>query len=151
VKSITYQDTIIPPLPACLGGHDPEARAEAGVKRWEPVTPEPELLAIAAPEPPSHRARVKGPHLRVVRKRYARNKTGVVGISLANRRAPDGRVARRLVVNLGSTNRAFNVETLGPNEAWRRAVMLRAEHEAKVARANAMILKAREKAEARAA
>jgi hypothetical protein len=135
----------IPPLPKCLGGtgHDPEARNEAGFKMWLPITPDPEELKHAAPEPPSHRGRVQGPHLRVVRGRYARNKTGVVGISLATRKLAGGRVSRRLVVNIGSTNRPFNVETLGPQEAWNRAVRCRLEHEAKIARANGQILKAR--------
>lgn len=136
-----------PPLRAILGGsgHDPAARAEAAVKLWEPITPEPELLALAAPEPANHRAPVQGPHLRVARRRFARNKTGVVGISLSRKVRANGRIERRLVVNLGSTNRSFNVETLGPNEAWKRAVALRAQHEAKVARANAMIIAARER------
>lgn len=144
MSASTYQ---IPPLPPCLGGegHDPEARAEATVSRWSPVTPAPEDLVHAAPEPPSHRGKVQGPHLRVVRGRYARNKTGVVGISLATRRGPGGRKTRRLVVNLGRTNRPFNVETLGPQEAWKRACKLRFEHVARIERANDTIRKARER------
>lgn len=86
--------------------------------------------------------RVEGPHLRALRGKHARNKTGVVGISVS-RRASDGR--HEIYVNLGKHHRRFCIETLGRKEAWRRALQLRAAHELKVAQANAQILAARAK------
>lgn len=89
---------------------------------------------------------VKGPHLSTVRKQHARCKSGVVGISFSVFAKDKGRAKHRYwIVNLGSTSRSFNIDTLGPREAWRRAVKLRAQHELAVAAKNAEILKARKK------
>lgn len=108
----------------------------------EGYRPADEDLAAAAPAP-SHKAgaAVSGPHLRAVRTRFARNKTGVVGISLEYERARD---RHYFVVNLGSGHRRFCIESLGRIEAWRRAVSLRREHERKATLANAVILAARD-------
>jgi len=83
---------------------------------------------------------VTGPHLRVVRSRDRRSKTGIVGISISRRKST-GR--HHLIVNLGSTCRRFCIETLGASEAWRRAIALRRAHVEKLVQANAAILAAR--------
>lgn len=99
---------------------------------------------VAAMPALSHKAgsAVSGPHLRSVRRRFTRNKTGVVGISLEYERA---RGQHFYVVNLGCGHRRFCLETLGRTEAWRRAVALRREHERKAVLANAVILQARDR------
>jgi hypothetical protein len=65
--------------------------------------------------------------------RDRRNKTGCVGISIVRTRiTSSGRLCRFFAVHLGVRgNRKFNIDTLGRNEAWRRALQLRAEHEKK--------------------
>jgi hypothetical protein len=131
--------------------HNPEKRREAGAKPLvlfgehgrvvEGYRPANEDLEQARhPEGRSTWVPVQGPHLRAVRTKDKRSKTGVVGISLSRRKAT-GR--HYYVTNLGSTNRCFCIETLGRAEAWRRAVALRYEHERKIAQANTVILKAR--------
>lgn len=102
--------------------------------------PTPQELAEAAP--PIHGNKwqpVRGPHLRVVRTRHARNQTGCVGISISHSR--DGRTY--YYAQLGPTSRRFCIQTLGRQEAFRRAVKARADHEIKVREANAAILRAR--------
>jgi hypothetical protein len=133
--------------------HDPQARREAGAKPLvlfgdygrtvEGYRPADEDLAHAAPASSDGcRRHVAGPHLRIIRTRDHRSKTGVVGISMS-RRQRDGR--HFYIVNLGSTSRRFCIETLGRTEAWRRATLLRREHVKKVFAANAAILAARAK------
>lgn len=105
--------------------------------------PESESLENARPAEHRHEwIPVVGPHLLTVRKRYNRSSTGVIGISLS-RRKRDGRLS--FIVNLGSTNRRFPIDTLGRTEAFRRAVALRRAHEKKIELANAVILRARER------
>lgn len=101
---------------------------------------EEDLAQARAPEGRNTWVPVQGPHLRAVRSRDRRSKTGVVGISLS-RLKTTGR--HYVVVNLGSTNRKFCVETIGSSEAWRRAVALRRDHLEKLALANAAIIAAR--------
>ena len=132
--------------------HDPEKRQEATavplvlfgehgrtVEGYRPADEDLRTARLA----PSHQlgAALAGPYLRAVRTRHARNKTGVVGISLEYERA---RERRFFVVNLGRRHRRFCIETLGRAEAWRRAVALRSEHVRKITLANALILAARE-------
>ncbi len=107
----------------------------------EGYRPADEDLALARPAT-GHRSGqgVRGPHLLTTRTQHARNKTGIVGISIG-RRARDGR--HFLFVNLGSCCRRFCIETLGSSEAWRRAVALRRAHLEKLILANAAILAAR--------
>lgn len=127
--------------------HDATARAEAAVDRWVPAAPVPELLEQAGGGIKLAGGRwspVRGAHLRVVRQRQARNKTGVVGISLSSEMRR-GRRLRVLWVQLGSRSRKIYVDRLGPAAAWRRALEMRAEHERRVAAANRLILAAREK------
>lgn len=107
----------------------------------EGYMPADEDLAVARPPEARHEwVPVQGPHLRAVRARDSRSKTGIVGISLS-RRKTTGR--HYLVVNLGSTSRNFCIESLGNTEAWRRAIALRREHLEKLALANAAIIGAR--------
>jgi len=132
--------------------HNPQKRREATAiplvlfgergRTVEGYRPADEDLATASPAP-SHKtgSAVSGPHLLAVRRRHARNKTGVVGVSLEYERA---REQHFYVVNLGSGHRRFCIETLGRTEAFRRAVALRHEHERKITLANAVILAARE-------
>ena len=112
----------------------------------EGYAPAPDDLDAAKPAA-SHRAgdTLAGPHLLVVRGHHARNRTGVVGISVG-RYSRTGR--HYLYVNLGKNKRAFCIETLGRTEAWRRAVELRREHVRKIEQANASILAARASANA---
>lgn len=92
---------------------------------------------------------VRGPHLIQVRQRFARNRTGCPGISYGQQRRHN-RDYEFFYVNLGKTHRRFNITTLGREEAWRRALKLRAEHEARIAEINGAIRAAREKAANRA-
>jgi len=135
-----------------MSAHNPEARAAAGAmpvvlfgvygRTVESYRPPEGDLGTAAPAQHRHKwVPVSGPHLRVVRERSARNKTGIVGISFS--RARDG--GRYVYVNLGSTSRRFNLATLGREEALRRAIALRKEHVRKLLQANAVILAARAK------
>jgi hypothetical protein len=108
----------------------------------EGYRPADEDLAIARSGRPDwgHWTPVQGPHLRSARSRDRRSKTGIVGISISSER----RTGRHwLLVNLGSTNRKFCIETLGSSEAWRRAIALRRDHLRKLALANAAIIAAR--------
>jgi hypothetical protein len=68
-----------------------------------------------------------------IRHRDRRNKTGCVGISLVRTKLPSGRRCRFFAAHLGKTNRKFNIDTLGRQEAWRRALRLRADYEKAVA------------------
>lgn len=131
--------------------HDPTARAAASPqpivllgdtgRTVAPYTPADEDLAAARPAA-SHRAGegISGPHLIALRRRHARNRTGVVGLSLGY----DRRRGRHYVyVNLGSRSRCFCIETLGRDEAFRRALQLRRRHVEKVEAANRRIAEAR--------
>ncbi len=63
--------------------------------------------------------------------REKRNRTGCIGISLvvtANGK-PHGCKRKFFAVHAGGTNRKFCVDTLGREEAWRRAVKFRADYE----------------------
>ncbi len=131
--------------------HDPQKRREAAAvalvlfgehgRTVEGYRPADEDLAHAAPASSDGcRRHVCGPHLRVARDRQARNRTGVVGISLGRDRA---RGRTYFWVNLGCSARKFCLETLGREEAWRRAVSLRHEHLRTLAPANQAILHAR--------
>ncbi len=133
--------------------HNPEARREATAwpvilfgdrgRTVESYRPAEEELHVARPAIARHEwVPVVGPHLRVACARDRRSKTGVVGICIS--RMPSRRNRLFFVVNLGSTSRRFCIDTLGREEAWRRAVALRREHVIKVAQANAIILRARE-------
>lgn len=139
--------------------HDPEARRQAAafplvlfgehgrtVEGYMPA--EDDLAAARQPEHAHEWIPVEGPHLRVVRSRDRRSKTGVVGISVSRSKAK-GR--HYIYVNLGSTSRKFCIETLGRAEAWRRAIALRRAHVEKLALANAAIIAARLRASEQAA
>lgn len=131
--------------------HNPQSRREASAvplvlfgehgRTVEGYRPADEDLAGATAGRHAHVwGAVQGPHLLACRTRDKRSQTGLVGISVSRCR----RTGRHfLVVNLGSTNRKFCVETLGRTEAWRRAVALRRDHVRKLAAANAVILRAR--------
>ena len=82
---------------------------------------------------------VVGPHLKVLRKTYANNKTGVVGVGY-------GRKGHGFcfIVNLGRRSKFFNINRLGRSEAFRLAVKCRAEWEQRINEINAAILKARQ-------
>lgn len=124
--------------------HNPAARAEAAAG--------PQLTIVDVSTAAGGRSgtggrweRVQGPHLRVVRRRHARNRTGCPGISFSVER--HGRKTYEyFYVNLGRRNRRFNITALGREEAWRRALTLRAEHEDRVAEINRAILQARKNA-----
>ena len=138
---------------ATLQGHDAAARAEAAVSRWR--GPRPATLAGAGGGldlPGGKWARVRGPHLRALRMRHARNRTGCPGISFGvsrvRRRDGSVRVRHFFYVSLGSAWKKFCIEALGRNEAWRRALKLRAEWETRIRQANAAILAARSEAAA---
>lgn len=66
-----------------------------------------------------------------LQKSNRRNKTGVVGISVLRQRGHDSRrVHTYFSVSRGvGRYRKFNVDTLGKEEAWRRALRCRAEFE----------------------
>jgi hypothetical protein len=139
--------------------HDATARRQAAAvplvlfgdhgRTVEGYMPADEDLSIARPPEARHEwVPVQGPHLRAVRSRDRRSKTGIVGISLSRRKST-GR--RYFVVNLGSTSRNFCIETLGSSEAWRRAIGLRKHHLEKLAMANAAIIAARMQASAKGA
>jgi hypothetical protein len=124
--------------------HNPAARAEASTG--------PQLTIVDVSTAAGGRSgfdgrwlRVQGPHLRAVRSRHARNRTGCPGVSFSVERR--GRKTYQFFyVNLGRRNRRFNITTLGREEAWRRAIKLRAEHEARVEEINHGILLARKNA-----
>lgn len=129
--------------------HDPKARKEAAAlplvlfgehgRTVEGYRPADEDLAHARPaEPLNQWVPVQGPHLRTVRTKFKRNKSGIVGISFSR-----GKSGRRVYVQLGKNNRCFNIDRLGFEEAMRRAIELRQAHERKIAQANTAILAAR--------
>lgn len=126
--------------------HNPDRRAEASA--------DPRLLrrqkldlTVAAEGVPTWGkwTPVQGPHLKVVRTKHAGNRTGVPGIAFTSFQPRKARRVDAFVVNLGKTCRRFNIRTLGREEAWRRAVRLRAEHELKIRAVNAQIVEARKK------
>lgn len=131
--------------------HNPEARREATAvplvlfgdhgRTVEGYRPADEDLEQAQPASSDGcRRHVKGPHLRTMRGKHARNKTGVVGVSEGYDRV---KKHHYYYVNLGSGHRSFCIDTLGRTEAFRRACALRVEHARKIAQANTVILKAR--------
>lgn len=73
-------------------------------------------------------------------RRDKRNNTGCVGISVVRTNLPSGRICRFFSVHLSggvsrtgrSSNRKFNIDTLGKEEAWTRALRCRAQHEIRV-------------------
>jgi hypothetical protein len=92
---------------------------------------------------------VKGPHLRTLRARNPRSRTGVVGISYGTI-TQRGKTRRFYVVQLGAkSSRRFCLDTLGKELAWERALRCRAEHERRVREANRRILAARAATEER--
>ena len=112
--------------------HDSNARRQAAVvplvlfgehgRTVEGYMPAHEDLAIArSASADGCRQHVKGPHLRAVRANFAKNKTGIVGISIGRDRA---RGFTYFWVNLGSSTRRFNITKLGQAEALRRAIAL---------------------------
>jgi hypothetical protein len=77
----------------------------------------------------------RGGGLGTVLSQHARNKTGVVGISIVTT-AKKNKTHKRTYFSVhmrfpdGKTqNRRFCMETLGRHEAWRRALNLRQDHE----------------------
>lgn len=128
--------------------HNPAARAEAATG--------PQLTIVDVSTAAGGRSgfdgrweRVQGPHLRAVRRRQARNRTGCPGISFGVE-TRGRRTYQFFYVNLGRRSRRFNITILGREEAWRRALMLRAEHETRVTEINHAILIARKTAAGRA-
>ncbi len=133
-----------------MSAHDPERRAEAATHpRFE--LPDPAALHDAAPGQKKSGGQwiaVRGPYLRTVRQRDARSRTGVAGISYTReRKGPDRKPRRYFCVQLGAKKRRFNIDTLGKEIAWERALRCRAEHEKRVRIANALIVAARKKTE----
>lgn len=132
-----------------IAHHNPDARAEAAA--LTPIT-RADLAGAAGGEKLGGGVwvRVQGPHMRAVRRTYKRNHTGCPGISLSTSRSrrADGsfRTRHYYYVNLGKTHRKFCLESIGREEAWRRAVRLRAEHERRITAINAAILEARQQA-----
>lgn len=131
--------------------HDPAKRAEAAVPRWTSGMPKPDQLAQAGGGRDLGGGlweRVTGPHLRAVRSQCARSKTGIVGISRCRFRKGRKKPLREYyIAQVGPRSVSFCIDTLGHDEAFRRAVRARAEHEMKVRRANAAILAARQRSE----
>jgi hypothetical protein len=62
--------------------------------------------------------------------RDRRNRTGCVGISIVRTGGH-----RFFAAHAGGTNRKFNIDSLGKEEAWRRALRYRAEYERTLRRA----------------
>lgn len=127
--------------------HDPAARAAAAAR--SPLSREDLAIAGGGEDLAGGKwLRVCGPHLRAVRNQHKRNRTGCPGISMGTTRMrrADGTYRRRsfFYVNLGKSSRKFCIESLGREEAWRRAVKLRADHEKRIAAINAEILAARQ-------
>lgn len=91
---------------------------------------------------------VRGPHLKKVYRRNKRSRTGVQGIGYYVGPAAPGRTTkyRYFVVSNGRQVRRFNITTLGKEEAWRRALKCRAEHELRIRAINETILSARKRA-----
>lgn len=87
---------------------------------------------------------MKTPRLRSVHARAYSN-TGVTGISFQSQSVHPGRRAYRFFyVRYGTgKTRKFNIDTLGKDEAWRRAVKLRATYEISLQQSNAAITAAR--------
>lgn len=138
-----------------MAKHDPNARAAASATRRPRL---PEIPVDAAAGTPDYDPEtqktiwvpVRGPHLRTVRQRFARNTTGCPGISRATcrLRRPGGgwNVREYFVVNLGQTCRKFGITTLGEAEAWRKALRCRADHELRIRAINQTILTKRQAA-----
>lgn len=131
--------------------HNPQRRAEASA---DPRTVRRQQLDLEACAPGiptwGKWTPVQGPHLKVVRQKHARSRTGVPGISYGTTRHRTKTGGRRMrsyfVVQLGRTTRKFCLESLGRNTAWRKAVECRARHEITVRQINAAIEAARKKA-----
>lgn len=87
---------------------------------------------------------VEGPHLTQIRRR--RTNTGVPGVSFSSaQRGPGHRRYDYFFAKVGGNRSVrFNIQTLGREEAWRRAVRARAEYETTVMTANEAIRAARE-------
>ncbi|HEY8898896.1 MAG TPA: hypothetical protein VIM61_00575 [Chthoniobacterales bacterium] len=135
-----------------MTAHDPERRAEAATRpRFE--LPDPDALRGAKAgrkKSGGHWVAVRGPYLRTVRSTDVRSRTGVAGISYSReRKGPGCKPRRYFCVQLGAKKRRFNIDTLGKELAWERALRCRAEHERRVREANRRILAARAATEER--
>lgn len=88
---------------------------------------------------------VEGPHLTQIRRR--RTNTGVPGISFSSaKRGPGCRRYDYFFAKVGGNRSVrFNIQTLGREEAWRRAIRARADYETAVMAANEAILAQRER------
>jgi hypothetical protein len=75
----------------------------------------------------------------------AYSNTGVPGISFIHRASHKGGPLHRFYYVRCGTGRThkLNIDTIGKQEAWRRAVALRADYERAIEEANAAILAAR--------
>jgi hypothetical protein len=124
--------------------HDILSRAEASANRWVPVRPTDDQLQAAKPAAGHHAGqRVKGPHLRAVRK-SSRSNIKVPGICKGVMRRY-GREEVVFYVQLGDHSRRVYSGRIGVPEAFRRALELRSRWEERVEAANRAILAAREK------
>lgn len=121
--------------------HDRLSRAEAAANRWLPVRPTDDQLTEA--QPGTHHAgkRIRGPHLRCVRKSTASN-IRVPGICQGTIRRY-GKEETVFYVQLGSTSKRIYTGRIGISEGFRRALELRSRWEERVEAANLAILRAR--------
>ncbi len=124
--------------------HNIFSRAEAATNRWVPVRPTDEQLQAAKPAAGHHVGqRVKGPHLRAVRK-SSRSNIKVPGICRGIMRRY-GREEVVFYVQIGDRSRRVYAGRIGIPEAFRRALELRARWEEHIEAANRAILNARER------
>lgn len=78
---------------------------------------------------PRHAGRQPG----TLNRRDRRSRTGCVGVSyVETRNRPDGPLRRFFSAHAGGTNRKYCLDTLGKQEAWRRALKFRATYERRV-------------------
>ena len=85
---------------------------------------------------------VQGPRLKQLRPSRQTN-TGVPGISFGIRMSPSGRKVNYFFTRDDRRSFSFNIDTLGREEAWNRALRVRAQHEREVTARNAAIMAAR--------
>jgi|GEM_PF-3055325 len=125
-----------------MTAHNPVKRAQAA--GFEPVRLTPESSGGRCSHDSVTGLRVwipvQGPHLKVIRKSFARSRTGVVGVGYGHK-GPGG--PNGFVVNMGSKSRFFNINRLGRSEAFRLAVKARAQWEQRIEEINQAILAAR--------
>jgi hypothetical protein len=86
---------------------------------------------------------VQGPRLKQLRRRSTN--TGLPGVSfVSSRRGPGHRRYDYFYARVGGNRSVrFNIDTLGREEAWRRAVRARADYERTVEAHNTAVLTAR--------